>query len=71
MRDWSSFSEEDVKSRLEIGFYEIYGRKPAEYLALIDALELRILPADPEWLDNEPIQFTWEMLSFTSSEIEI
>ena len=47
MRDWSAFSAEDQESRLNvIGWFEVYGKKPAEYLALIDSLEIRIIPED-------------------------
>lgn len=70
IRDWAAFSLEDRESRLSISYYEVYGVKPAELLALIDALEIRILPFDDEF-DFVPIDFTWEMTGFSNSFIEI
>ena len=71
VRDWSVFSAEDQESRLNvIGWFEVYGKKPAEYLALIDSLEIRIIPEDVD-LVSKPIEFDWEIVSFTESFIDI
>lgn len=49
--DWSAFSPEDQKKRLLIGYWELWGLKPAMLLALIDALEVRILRETDDWYD--------------------
>ena len=46
VRDFSSFDAEDRNSRLEIGYYDVFGKKPAELLALISSLEIRLLFED-------------------------
>lgn len=70
VRDWSAFDEEDVEARLELGYYKVWGEPPAVQLALIDSLELRILPADVT-LATDPIEFTWQLVSYDSRFIEI
>ena len=64
------FSQEEQDSRLKINYYEIYGIKPAELLAIISALEIRILPADDDF-ENVPIDFTWTMTGFSNSFVNI
>ena len=49
--DWSAFSPEDQEKRLSIGYWELWGQKPAMLLALIDALEVRILREKDDWYD--------------------
>lgn len=70
VRDWSAFSAEEQESRLDIGWYEVYGQKPPEYLALIDSLEIRIIPEDID-LVSKPIEFDWVISSYTESFIDI
>lgn len=70
MEDWSAFSEYDQKNRLEMRWLEVNGSKPAMLLALIDSLELRMMPHDDEF-DYSTIQFRWQMAGFSNSFIEI
>ena len=46
--DWSAFNYEDAKARLDIGYYDVFGKKPSKILALISSLEVRLLYEDPE-----------------------
>jgi len=64
------FSQEDQDSRLKINYYEMHGSKAAELLAVISALEIRILPADDDF-ENIPIDFSWAMTGFSNSFVNI
>ena len=67
VRDWQAMSQrvDDYELKeVEFDFYEIQGRKPAEYVAIVDALDIRITPADSEVLD-QPIEFAWKIIGFS------
>ena len=70
MRDWTAFSEWDQENRLDYEWLEVNGQKPAELLALINSLELRIMPYDDEE-DYKSIKFDWVITGFSSSFIDI
>ena len=70
VRDWSAFSEWDQENRLQYKWLEVNGQKPAELLALINSLELRIMPYDDEE-DYTSIKFDWVITGFSSSFIDI
>ena len=62
--DYSAFTADEVKERLEFAWFREEGSNDAIRLALIDALEVRIRRADPD-SDSEPIMFSWEVISYT------
>ena len=52
VKDWSAFSQEDIDARLEVNYWDVWGKKPAKLLALISSLEIRILYEDAELAAN-------------------
>ena len=63
IEDYSSFTPTEQDERLQFQWFIKDGEVERLRLALIDALEVRILREDP---DNglDPIAFTWDIISF-------
>lgn len=70
--DWSAFSKEDVEQRLDFGVYSYPGEETGYWFAIINALEVRIIPSvDDIDTEPQPINFTWSMISFSGSQLQI
>ena len=67
IRDWSAFSLQDIKERLDFGYYSEPDETKGYLFALINALEIRILPSDAsdDQPQEMPVRFSWQVVSFS------
>ena len=68
--DWSAFDTDDQEKRLSIDYYKVWGENPPVLLALIDALEIRILREEDSFYDKE-IRFNWWVTDYSQTYIDI
>ena len=67
VKDWSDLPEDELEER--ISFQKFRDPEGAIHIySIIEALEIRTQQYD---FDSEPLNFTWEMVSFDTYEIEI
>lgn len=68
----SQFRGDDIEERLEFSWFRLEEAESvrAIRLALIDALEVRITREDPD-APVDPIDFTWDIVSYSQRQIVI